>query len=194
MAQSCPQRFRHTNGLVHANATGNIPRRLQKSALASSFYKSCLLACLLACYACSFSRVPIRNSLVPWEDRSLASASRTYCHRQPMAQSCPPRLGHTNGLVHANATGNIPRRLQQSALASSFYKSCLLACYACSFSRVPIRNFLSLGRTDLLHLRPAHIAIANLWRKAAHQGLGIRMAWCMQMLRATYHGVFSRVR
>ena len=50
MAQSCPQRFRHTNGLVHANATGNIPRRLQKSALASSFYKSCLFACLLCLF------------------------------------------------------------------------------------------------------------------------------------------------
>ena len=54
--------------------------------------------------------------------------------------------------------------------------------------------FLSLGKTELLHLRPVHIAIANLWRKAAHKGLGIRMAWCMQMLLATYHGVFKRVR
>ena len=44
-----------------------------------------VLQVLLACYACSFSRVTIRNSLVPWEDQSLASASRTYCHRQPMA-------------------------------------------------------------------------------------------------------------
>ena len=134
--------------------------------LASLFYKSCLFACLLCLliltgsdsnFSCPLGR-PSSCICVPY-----ILPSPTYGAKLPTKAWAYEWLGACKCYwQHTTASS----KECEGKFVLQVLLACLLACLLAMLVHSHGFRFeilLSLGRTDLLHLRPAHIAIANLW-------------------------------